>query len=217
MDKPLPEIEIIPGLNGRLWDISKPLFQICKMTYPQGLEDLKEAVLEIAGQRLQDKKESIEGQIVTILDELSPEGIPEWSIKTSDLLNRLNETRPERHKLSPQYLGRKIKAMGIQRKIIMGYSEIKLKRAAFDNLRMHYGIINCLPSEETLLNSTILSKQAISRVCGSRELVESERNSTETLLTESLDTQRSTGLVESSSELQGTGKKKYLKSVEVVE
>ena len=119
MNKPLPEIEAIQGLNGRLWDISKSSLQVCKMVYPQGFEDLKDSLLEVAGQRIEDMKGSIEGQIITILDKLSPEGLPEWTIKTSDLLDRLNETRPERHQLSPQYLGKKLKAMGIPTKIIM--------------------------------------------------------------------------------------------------
>ena len=217
MDKPLPEINPIEGLNGRLWDISKPLLQMCKVVCPQVFGDLKDALLEVAGQKIEDMKESIEGQIITILDELSPGGIPEWSIKTSDLLNKLNEPRPEKHKLAPQYLGRKLKAMGIKTKIIMGYSEIKLKKVDFDALRVQYGITDSLPPGETLLNSTTLSKQGISTVYDSRELVESEGNSTETLLTESLDNQGFKGLVESSRELQDAGKKKYLKTLEVVE
>jgi hypothetical protein len=203
MDETFPEIEPIQGLNGRLWDVSKPLLQVCKMVCPHMFEGLKDALFEIADQRLEDKKESIEGQIVTILDELSPEGIPEWTIKTSDLLNRLNETRPEKHKLSPQYLGKKIRAMGISTKIIMGYSEIKLKKADFDDLLKQYGIISSLPPEKTLPNSTTLSNQGISTVYDSRELVESQGNSTETLLSQSLDNQAFGSLVESSRELPG--------------
>ena len=86
MNKPLPEIDLIQGLNGRLWDIAKPLLQVCKLVYPQGFDELKNALLEVAGQRIEDKKESIEGQIISILHTLSPKGLPEWKIKTSEVL-----------------------------------------------------------------------------------------------------------------------------------
>ena len=216
MDKSLPEIEPIPGLNGRLWDISKPLLQVCKVVCPHVFEGLKDALLEVAGQRIEDMKGSIEGQIITVLDELSPEGIPEWSIKTSEVLNKLNDSRPEAHKLTSQYLGRKLKAMGLPTKIIMGYSEIRLKKVDFDALLMQYGIIDSLPPEKTLLTSTTLSKQGLSTVYGSRELVESEGNSTETLLTESLENKGFEGLVESSRESAEGKKKIILKTLEVL-
>ena len=211
----LPEIEHIQELNGRLWDISKPLLQVCKLVYPEGFDSLKNALFEVAGQRLEDRKASIEGQIISILDELSPGDIPEWSLKTSEVLNKINDKRPEAHKLTSQYLGRKLKAMGIQTKIVMGYSEIRLKKVAFDVLLLQYGIIDSQPSEKTLLNSTTLSEQELSTVYDSRELVESDGNSTETLLTESLENKGFEGFVESSRELQGKSKKPYFTTLEV--
>ena len=113
MNKPLPEIDLIQGLNGRLWDISKPLLQVCRLVYSQGFDELKNALLEVAGQRVEDKKESIEGQIIATLQELSPKGLTEWIIKTSDLLKGLNEERPDTHKLTSQYVGKKLKVMGL--------------------------------------------------------------------------------------------------------
>ena len=223
MDISLPEIEHIQELNGRLWDISKPLLQVCKLVYPEGFNNLKEALFEIASQRIEDKKASIEGQIISILYELSPEeeNIPDWKIETNKVLSKLNEDRPDEYKLTSQYLGRKLKAIGLSTKIIMGYSQIHLKRPEFNLLLVQYGIIennNNVPVPvETLLNSTTFLNQGISTVYDSRELVESQENSTETLLSQSLDNQASKSLVESSRELQDTGKKKYLKTLEVVE
>jgi hypothetical protein len=218
-DAPLPSIEPIQGIQGRLWDISQPLLQVCKMVYPDGLDRLKEALLEVAGQRIEDKKASIEGQIVSILYEFSPEGIPEWTLKTSEVLKRLNDSRPEGRKLTSQYLGRKLKAVGLQTKIVMGYSHIQLDIETFNILLTQHGFENLsLPtSVETLLNSTTLSNQGISTDYDSRELVESQENSTETLLIQSLDNQASKSLVGSSRELQDIGEKKYLKTLEVVE
>lgn len=219
MDISLPEIKHIQELNGRLWDISKPLLQVCKLVYPVGFNNLKEALFEIAGQRIEDKKASIEGQIISILYELSPEeeNIPDWIIKTHEVLDSLNKNRPEIHKLSPQYLGKKLSAMGIKTRKVHGYSEVVLKRTEFNILLMQYGIIDSLPTVETLPNSTILLKQGISTVYAGRELVESEGNSTQTLPTESLDNKGFEGLVEFGRELQDIGEKETNETDEVMD
>lgn len=156
MDKPLPELEPIEGISGRLWDISRPMFQICKMVYPEGLNDLIAALLEVAGQRKEDKRASIEGQIVGILYELSPEGLPEWAVKTSEILSKLNENRQESHKLTSQYLGRKLKAIGLNTRKLHGYSEIKLNLADLNILLTQHGLENIplLTHAETLPLST---------------------------------------------------------------
>ncbi len=217
INEPLPEIEAIPELVGRLWDISKPLLQVCKLVYPEGLVELVETLKGVADQRLEDKKDSIEGQIISVIYDLSPEGIPEWTIKTQDILNILNEKRPENYKLSSQYVGIKLKAIGIKTRKVHGYSEAIIKKSDFDTYLLQYGII-CEPSPvETLPNSTIEAKQGISTVCIGRELVESQENATQTLPTESLDNKGLEGMVESGRELQDAGTKKILRTLEVVE
>jgi hypothetical protein len=211
--EPLPDIEHIPELNGRLWDISKPLLQICKLIYPEGLAELRETLKGIADQRLEDKKDSIEGQIVSVLYELSPEteNIFEWTVKTQEVLDSLNKNRPEAYKLSPQYLGKRLNAMGIKTRKVHGYSEILLKKANYDLLCVQYGIIeknDTPPPVETLPNATIPQNQGLSTVCIGREWGESEGNSTQTLPAESLANKGFESEVESSRELTGAGKKK---------
>ncbi|MBT9168959.1 MAG: hypothetical protein DDT19_02311 [Syntrophomonadaceae bacterium] len=215
MDISLPEIERIEGLSGRLWDISKPLLQVCKLVYPQGFGSLKEALFEVAGQRIEDKKASIEGQIISILYELSPEGenVSDWIIKTHEVLGSLNRNRPEIRKLSPQYLGRKLKAMGIKTRKVHGYSEVVLKRTEFNTFLIQYGIIDAPTPIETLPNSTTLKNEGISTGYAGRELVESEGNSTQTLPIKSLDNQALRSLVESGRELCNGREKRYLKTL----
>ena len=210
MNKPLPEIDLIQGLNGRLWDIAKPLLQVCKLVYPQGFDELKNALLEVAGQRIEDKKESIEGQIISILHTLSPKGLPEWKIKTSEVLCELNKDRPDNHKLTSQYVGRKLKAMGLQTKITRGFSQIFLDSQDFNTLLEQYGMC-----EKTLPNSTILTSVTESRESGGRELVESAGNSTETLPSESLQNQGKVRKVESGRVSSGAGEE--IPEVEFVE
>jgi len=201
MNKPLPEVNIIQGLNGRLWDISKPLLQVCRLVYSQGFDELKNALLEVAGQRVEDKKESIEGQIIATLQELSPKGLTEWIIKTSDLLKGLNEERPDTHKLTSQYVGKKLKAMGLHTRRIHGLSEILLNCSDFDVLLEQYGICkNMLP------NSTSTTESMDST---GRKLVGSGEHSTNIRPAESLENSGQVELVESGRERGGAlgGKK----------
>jgi hypothetical protein len=218
-DMPLPEIAHIEELNGRLWDISRPLLQVCKLVYPEGFELLKNALYEVAGQRFEDKKDSIEGLIISALYELSPdfEEIPEWKIETQKVANILNENRPENHKLSPQYLGIKLKAMGIKTRRVHGYSEVILKRVDFLPLLEQYGILDSLPPVESLPVSTSLNNLLKSDTLSGREMVESCKESPNSLPDKKHKNQWVKSLVEIGSEFTGTREKKILKTVEVIE
>lgn len=203
MNNPLPEVDAVSAISGRLWDISKPLLQVCKLVSPQRLQALKETLLDIAGQRLEDKKAGIEWQIISTLHELSQdeESIPEWQIASSKVLEHLNRDRPEGKKLTPQYLGRKLRAMGIKTRRLHGYSEVLLTRAEFDVLLVQFGIIDSPPCSNSLPNSTTLKSQLKSTTCGGRELVESGGNSTNSLPGQVLENQEPLSLVESGREL----------------
>jgi hypothetical protein len=202
----LPELEPIPGLQGRLWDISKPLLQVCKMVAPDKVNDVKEALLEVAHQRTEDNRASIEGQIVAALEEASPEGLPEWTIDTGDILDKLNVARPDKYKLLPQYLGKKLKAMGIKTRLIHGYSEIVLQREVFETLRAQFTFH--FPPKETLPNSTTLKKEGIATELAGRGLVESAENCTQIPPAKSPAAQGNLSLVESGRELCG-GQRKW--------
>jgi hypothetical protein len=205
LDKPLPEIKTTGGLNGRLWDISKPMLQVCKLVCPEKLDILINTLLEIAKQKTEDKRAGIDGQIINDLYELSPkeESVPEWTIWTSKLLDELNENRPEGHKLTPQYLGRKLKAIGITTRKVHGHSEILLNKIEFDILLIQYGIIEALPPGETLPNATTRPSQDISSTSTGRELVESQGNATETLPAQDVENKEVRSLVESGRESTG--------------
>lgn len=172
IDKPIPEIEPVEKISGRLWDICRPLLQVCKIICPNRYNVLKNALIGVAGQRTEDRKGYIEGQIVSALFELSPKGPPEWITETMKLLDRLNETRTEEHKLSPQYLGKKLQAMGFMTRKVNGYSEILLKAPEFNVLLSQYGVEG-IPSSNT--SNTLPAETPDSKGCGS--MVESGRES----------------------------------------
>jgi hypothetical protein len=134
---------------------------------------------------LESKQETIEGQLISIIFSLSPKGLLEWNIPVEEILNKLNEQRPEGHKAKSQYVGKKLKAIGLRAKKIHGYSEVKLTRAELDTLLTQFGleIENSVdaPRVETLPNPTILQKSIDSNSCLGRELVESGRECPVTL------------------------------------
>ncbi len=214
IDSPLPAVEPIEDISGRLWDISRPLLQVCKLVNPAEYGNLINALKKIARQRIEDKKASIEGIIIERLFSLSEdtENIPEWTVETAKLLELINEDRPDKYKLSPQGLGKKLKAMGIKTRKIHGYSEIILNRTDFNILLTQYGLkeennnIYTHTPAETLPNSTTGRKQDQDCISAGRELVESESNSTQTLPTQSLENTESLNLVENGRELSDGGK-----------
>lgn len=210
MHKSLPKVETVKGLNGRLWDISKPLLQVCKLICPEKLQNLKEALLEIAEQRIADRRTSIEWQIIVALRTFIPKEEAEWQVALSMVLSELNNNRPNEKQLTPQYLGRKIRSMGIKTRHIHGYSEILLNRIDFDILLTQYGEKNIFSEHpvETLPNSTTLKSPVIPEEKTGRELVESYRNSTLTLPTETVDMTEDLSLVESGRELEGVPEEK---------
>jgi hypothetical protein len=63
----------------------------------------------------------------------------EWNIEVQEVLKKVNEGKSERYKMTPQKLGRKLKAMGIQRKKIHGYSYVFLNSHDFNLLLQQYG------------------------------------------------------------------------------
>lgn len=219
MDRPLPLVETVRGLNGRLWDISVPLIQVCKLVAPDKVEALIDALKGISGQRLEDKKLSTEGQIVQHLFDLSPDegNILEWKITTATLLDKLNADRPEKYKLTPQGMGKKLKAMGIKTKTVMGYSEIHLNKADFDTLLIEYGIISSPAPVETLLNPTKPLNTEKTTTYPVESVVGSAGNSNDSLLNKSLKKQQVEDLVESSRELLGGREEKKDEPIKVTE
>jgi len=161
--RPLPEVDVIPGISGRLWDISRPLFQVCKIICPSRWEMLKMAILEMAGQRVEEKRDSLEGQIIGILKDLSPDGLLlEWSIPLDDVVTKMNEKRPEGHKLTSRYLGQKIKSIGLKKHRENTGWIIDITSSAFDMLLSQFGFNNIpLPTpSDTFTTFTTDTKEA---------------------------------------------------------
>jgi hypothetical protein len=140
LNQQLPEVDPVNGISGRLWDISKPLLQVCRLVSPEGMGQLIPALFEVAVRRTGDKRMTTEAEILAELKEMAPREIPEWTVETKDLLDKLNERRDEPYRLTPQGIGKRLKAMGILTRIQRGYSRIYLNRQDLELLCEEYGI-----------------------------------------------------------------------------
>ncbi len=161
-----PDIDIPSFLSGRLRDITRPLMQVVKSLSLQDYPLLIEALREVASQRSEDKQGTLDGQIVAIIRNLSPD-IPEWTIPTADILERINSSRPEKHKMTSQFLGKRLNGMGLKTRLVNGRSELPLDRTKFEIYLEQYGLsdLYTYPSDQIRQNSTNFSPSMNSDRC----------------------------------------------------
>jgi hypothetical protein len=136
------EMEPIKDISGRLWDITKPMFLVNRLL-PIDQQTLENSILAIAGEKDESKKDTLEGRLVAIIKEITDENrldqFVEWSIKTNDIRTRFNEGRPDDRHVSPQWIGRKLKSMSFRKRLISGYSEIRINAAEYETILRQYG------------------------------------------------------------------------------
>lgn len=149
MDGPLPEVAPIDGIQGRLWDITQPLFQVCKLVAPERLDALVEAVLNIATDRTEEKQSSDDGQLVQVLIEMSPSGLAEWDILTGDITDIFNKDRPADWQKNVRTIARRLRALGVKTKLVSGKSRTFLNTEVITTLADQYGYLTRPETHET--------------------------------------------------------------------
>jgi hypothetical protein len=154
MNTPLPAVEPIDGISGRLWDISDPLFRLATLVAPQVYESMKQVIQEMAGHKMEDKKETVEGQLVAVIDSLAdfdgnlPVEIPVERIRT-----KLNTDKHERFHISPQKLGKRIQSLSLKTKAINGLARLVITARELDVLKEQYGL-SAAPADTRQLATT---------------------------------------------------------------
>jgi len=149
MGKPLPDIKPLNGISGRLWDITKPLFQICMVICPARYKALLAAILNIAGERTQEKKESFDGLLIQVIFEMTQTDADHFDISTADVATRFNELWKGEKPKSIEWTGRRLKALGIPTDTKSGFSVIHLDRETLNTILMQYGFLNQQGGEKT--------------------------------------------------------------------
>lgn len=152
MDYILPDVEAVDEIQGRLWDISKPLLQICQLVCPKRFNELKEHLIGMARQRTEDKRESAEGKVLAIINELSPEladrgKVREWSVPVSDITDKYNKDLPEKYQKTTQWIGYRLKALGFKTVPYEGRKQAKVSEASLTDLLIQYGHIEEVDGE----------------------------------------------------------------------
>jgi hypothetical protein len=113
------------------------------LVQPEIYQQLLEALLNVAGVRKEEKLESIEGHIIQNLHELADENANEIEIENKEVLEKLNKDRPQEKKLTSQYLGRKLKALGLRKRRTMDGAVVMLSHHELYLLCSQYGIETC--------------------------------------------------------------------------
>ncbi len=154
MDRRLPHVEPIPKISGRLWDISRPLFQLVNMIVPEACEQMKSVILDMAGQKIESKKDSLEGRIIAAIHSKSDfDGGLECQIPVEAVRMILNTGKPEQYHISPPKLGKRIQSLSIQTKGRDGRSQIFITAKELAVLMEQYGLL-VTQDEETLQHTT---------------------------------------------------------------
>jgi hypothetical protein len=119
---------------------------------------------ELDRERKFDKSETTDGQIVAALADCLDSLLPDDRLRVSDVLERVNRDRPEGKDLSPQYVGRRLKALGFQRGQRTGEGNtIVFERDLLTRLEEKYGFHEPTHTpEETSLTSQITPGEAAS-------------------------------------------------------
>lgn len=177
----LPNIAPIDGISGRLWDLAKPLFLINSLL-PVDDQVLQDAILTIAGEKNESRKETIDGRLVAIIKEITDENgldqFIEWTIKTNDIRSRFNEGRPEEWQKSAQWIGKRLQHMSFRHRKVNGHSEIILTLEEYKTILKQYGFaaktISSTDSPDNSLPENNEQGQS------SRKEVESDRESAQT-------------------------------------
>lgn len=141
MTREFPPVASIPGISGRLWDITKPLFQLCQLFNPEGAEPIKSLLLEMVGKKVEVKKGTLEGKIVAaIADIFGSHGANEVTFKFKEITERVNNGMPEKMKYSPQRLGRVVESLSIKTRTVQGLSHVTITKEELDRLKIQYGL-----------------------------------------------------------------------------
>lgn len=131
MGNELPALE--KPAHGRLGDIIKPLYQIITLVNREREADFLALVREIEEGRKLDKSQGLEAQLIQTVAELDQRVINGY-LSVMAVTELYNLDKSERQRLTPQRVGRKLKALGFEGgrtgdgSAAIGYDQSKIER-----------------------------------------------------------------------------------------
>jgi hypothetical protein len=138
LGRPVPEVSK-PSL-GRLGDILKPLLQMILLVRPEKESAFRELVGRLEQQRLVEKADSLEAEILNALEALRLE-VTGGILPVKQITDHVNAPRAERYKLTPQRIGRRLSGLGLNKaRTGDGASAIVWESGKINALREKYGL-----------------------------------------------------------------------------
>jgi hypothetical protein len=174
MGRELPRVDRPVGVDGRLWDISKPLFQLCELICPDVRVSMENVLRDMAGQKFEDKKQTIEGRIVKAISDLvSFEGAFEDEIRVERIQQKLNLGVETRYHVNPQKLGKRLKSLSLRTRKVNGYSHLLINKTELKLLQEQYGLL--VESESVGESNDELSMSQVPEDTQEKRVVDSGR------------------------------------------
>lgn len=156
MGKPLPEMK--KSFAGRFGDITLPLLKIVRRVAPKREEALLKLFIEMEKSRLNEKSRSLEGDILIALLALEPE-VANAKLPLKKLVEKLNEERADKEKVTPRFVGSRIRSLGFQL-TSRNPASLVWKKELLDSCLISYGIKEPPRTPETSSQSSQQSQSS---------------------------------------------------------
>lgn len=111
MGKPLSEMR--KAYTGRFGDITLPLLNIVRLVAPDREKTLRDLFASMEKGRLNEKSRTLEGDMLTALQSLENE-IRNGKLALKRLVEKLNEEREDKEKVSPRFVSPRLRSLGFQ-------------------------------------------------------------------------------------------------------
>ncbi len=112
LGEPLPEVR--KPAAGRLGDILRPLSQVIRLARPQKETAFLTFVAQLQRERLQEKADTLESDLLRILDKLRDQ-VESGLLPVKSVTQSLNEGRFEKDQINPQRVGKKLRSLGFDK------------------------------------------------------------------------------------------------------
>jgi DNA primase catalytic core len=134
---------------GRLGDILKPIQQIIRLVRPDREAYFLKLVKKLESEKLIEKADSIEAQILTVLSGLRG-NVDKGMLPVKDITDSFNEDRSDKYKVTYQRIGRRLSAMGFSKvRTSNGASAIVWDEEKLERIKDSYGLSKTSETPDT--------------------------------------------------------------------
>lgn len=134
---------------GRLGDILKPIQQIIRLARPEREAYFLKLVKRLESEKLIEKADTIEAQILTVLSGLRG-SVDKGTLSVKDITDSFNEDRSDKYKVTYQRIGRRLSAMGFGKvRTSNGASAIVWDEEKLERIKDSYGLSKTSETPDT--------------------------------------------------------------------